>query len=349
MHGVCKTVLSSSPASSIRIFDMAPSIPYQSPDAAIAQDAFDAKLNQTIFVIALVVGGFIQATALLYLCFWLIRKSRARKPPLDTTQEKRLPKQLLLPSRAELSASAPKRLILSTLSTPRFDRTPSGSEDRTGSSRTQTWRLPSPENPPILPAISLHDENFSIYPPDWKPKGALASSSPDSPLYEVDLGTSDSDALTVGSISTVVEIIEPTGFAPRIVVEDFAPAASKAFFSDANDSDTESDMSIDDEKIDTSLLVVPPMSWMAPRDLVEDRDRAQQCLTSPSKTVKKSRSMSSMLSIFSDISNVARLRPKLSTSISGTFATKTTPKYSTARMSARSVGRMKENASIRTP
>ena len=322
---------------------MAPSVPYQSSNAA-AQDAFDAKLNQTIFIIAFVVGGLSQLAAASYLCFWLIRKYRNRKA-LDTPQEKQLPKQLLLSSRAELSANTPKRLILSPLSVSRLGRMKHASTDGMAATGTRSCELAS-NSSVCTPAISPDDpceKQLIVEVTTQTIQEGFASVPPSLPPLEMDLGTSDSDSLTLSSISTIVEVIEPVGFAPRIVVEDFA-FTTRSFYPTINDSDSDSAMSVDDEKLDPHFLVVPPMSWMAPRDLVESKDATQQRTEPSANKIKKSISMSSMLSLLSDISNVARLRPRLPTSTSMPFVSKAIPGRSTPKTLVLTSGRWKENA-----
>lgn len=60
-----------------------------------AQDAFDVKLNQTIFAAAFGLGGLIFLGVLAYVSFWLVGRCSGRR---DSKLDKIPPKALLLPT-----------------------------------------------------------------------------------------------------------------------------------------------------------------------------------------------------------------------------------------------------------
>lgn len=323
---------------------MAPAIPY---DPATTQDAVDAKLNQTVFVIAFGGGGVVLSLAVMYICFLLIRKYRKTKS-LENTEGKYLPKQLLLPARAGIAASFPKRLILSPVAASRVDGTqPLFEEKKTiNSPWAQTSTQMSQANGPAPITYASYPEPIIVQIATRTEEETFTLGISDSSSFEVDLGTPDSETSTLSSVSTIVEVIEPVGAAPKIVVEDFAPLAARSHLVIISDSDSDSVMPVDDEKIDSQFLAVPPMSWNAPKDPVADQAQATQVVSTPTETSKKSKSMSSMLSILGDISNVVRLRPRLPTS-SSTSPTKVRKLSPTSP--TRSLGRLKENAFLRAP
>ncbi|KAI0701092.1 hypothetical protein BC835DRAFT_298865 [Cytidiella melzeri] len=134
--------------------------------------------------------------------------------------------------------------------------------------------------------------------------------------------------------STIVEIIEPAvNLVPRIVVEHFTRPPMPLYFADTDLSPSDSIMNSDSDSssVDDSdamslkpddvnrFLAVPPMSWNAPRDLVDNNyDACEQDWTKTSKAASQKKmgsagsSISSrVFSVLSDISNVTRFRPKL--------------------------------------
>lgn len=332
-------------------FTMAPAVSYQSPVAAAAQDAFDVKLNQTVFIIAFISGAIILFAAMTYLCFWVVRNYRSQRAlKLDEKTDQKqiqLPKQFLLSNRTEISASFPRRLILSPFSTPRLERNQPRDVEHRRALATPPLLQGSSTSSPAIRTSSPCSEAMTIQVTTQTTQGTLTLEPPSSPSFEIDHCSTDSTSLTCSSVSTIVEVIEPFGFAPRIVVEDFAPGTVTDVFRIADDTDSDSDMSIEDEKIDRQFLVVPPMSWIAPRDPANDNAHAE-----PTEKTKnpRSKSMSSMLSLLSDISNVAKIRPKLPSGASMISiikpARRQTSGSPTPKTAIRALSQLKEKAMI---
>lgn len=141
----------------------------------------------------------------------------------------------------------------------------------------------------------------------------------DSPSADSTMSVTCDDNGATLSTGTIVEVIHSEGSSPNIVIEDYAISDSG---SSSYLSDSDSDMSFDERRAGTGLLKVPPMSWVAPRGPMDTPLVAYSpptaATTEPTEPdvstknpVKRKGSMSKIVAVLGEISNVARLRPQL--------------------------------------
>jgi hypothetical protein len=367
---------------------MAPSASAASASAA-AQDTFDANLNKAVFTIALALAVLCQSCVALYLvslmvrkcCFARIRKEHCKGEEASVERgghkmAKEVPRPLLLPELAAATAPKENRKYVS----------PIWAEDDLedtlplGALREKYHYWNTLRYSPSVSNTSLHEQQCSESLRSLVTPVSLSSSLVEgtSLTVQIDLGLEKAvlssgnleaklrSSLSMNAIqsamlsSTVVEIIEPSdACAPRIVVEDFAPPA--ATFAVLSDSDFDSDVSSSSSSLandaiiqDDHFLLVPPMSWVAPRSATDPvlvaytytdpRDSVtpdDQETTSPQTEKTEAKSVSSrVMSVLSDISNVARLRPKLAVLAQAT-TTLTTEESKTEGMARRARGHVR--------
>lgn len=184
-----------------------------------------------------------------------------------------------------------------------------------------------PEHPP--PPAHRHSYRLSLNLSQDIPPIAPA---PERPALSSSADTPSPELPTPPLPCTVVEVIHSYGSSPNIVVEDFAPPASDSSSSIYSTSSAESDSTFDGSWARTArpqrdFLKVPPMSWTAPRDPTpppppptQQSPKAQKAQkvqkakgqAAPERNqLQKKGSMTRLVAALGEITNVARLRPKL--------------------------------------
>jgi hypothetical protein len=130
------------------------------------------------------------------------------------------------------------------------------------------------------------------------------------------LPAAPNETLSFPAGGTVVHVIHSRGSSPNIVVEDYTPSeCSSASCAGSFTSDTSLDDDGDgDGHATIDRLKVPPMSWVAPRALVDapcaTREN-EEGAAGAEKTVQKKGSVARLVAVLGEISNVARRRPPL--------------------------------------
>lgn len=121
------------------------------------------------------------------------------------------------------------------------------------------------------------------------------------------------------SATSSAQVPAPSASVPRIVVEDLEPDAESDSFSRHSVSTVDSDSNISTEEKDPAdeLLAVPPMTWNAPRDMVDndekDGDAPGYGSNTPRSdpTQKPFSKRKNVLSLLANLSNATRRRPRL--------------------------------------
>ena len=142
---------------------------------------------------------------------------------------------------------------------------------------------------------------------------SVPSTEPDE-TETISYGITQSETRYSIPVGTIVEVIHSFGSSPNIVIEDYAPSTASSSSSIVSSC---SGVSLDGNRVRRDLLRVPPMTWTAPREHVSPC--SPKSTTSPKKGkkgLKKKGSMAKLVAMLSEISNVARLHPELSSSTS---------------------------------
>ncbi|KAI0338814.1 hypothetical protein BDW22DRAFT_1432327 [Trametopsis cervina] len=254
------------------------------------QPTVDTTLPQTLLILVVALAGTIVAGALLYVCSLVVRRYLRRvQTRAEKERERKGPRPLLLPQKFGFACVDVQGIMEGEKGEVALDL---------NLDAPYTWvDSPSAASSSLASFVSSNESEWA------------------------------SDRKTV-----IVEIIEPTR-GPRIVVSfSSSSTSSEESEDDASSCSSEELWHDADEKprVGTGrgkgLLVVPPMSWNAPRELVDAPDRARNLVhtkpnvknTGTGKTVKKigmgsktAGAVSCVLAVLADLSNVARVRPTL--------------------------------------
>ncbi|KAF7797266.1 hypothetical protein EIP86_008461 [Pleurotus ostreatoroseus] len=222
-----------------------------------SQDAFDAKLNQTVFAVAFGLAALVFLGAAAWVSYWAVGRCRAQRRA-STGVQKTGPRALLLPGQVaardslkgeeglddepeENIGEGEKERRSFWFKKMRVGRRTAKDDDAAKYANRRSLVQPPPRahlNPRLslaadFPGLFAFDASYS------PPLSDLSDSS----------GSEDSDSI------------------PRIKIEDVdhGSMSNDALSIGVSQSQAGSDMSLD-EKQDDERLSVPPMSWNAPRD-----------------------------------------------------------------------------------